>query len=557
MSKVYLIPLDKNAPSPFAPKNDEVAVKVEKKEEKPNDKKKEEKKDDSPKDITVDLEGILDRIVALPIKASNYFSVSAVESKVYYNRRGSDDSKTVFLMYDLSKEKETELGTINGYEISADGKKMLVSNGGSYAIIDLPAGPIKMEDKLDLSNMEYDANYRAEWQQIFAESWRQMREFFYSPNMHGLDWKAVYDKYQPLVKYVHHRNDLTYLIGEMIGELNVGHAYVNGGDRPQPERLKTGLLGAELAKDASGYFKIEKILKGENWTHSRRSPLTEVGVNAKEGEFIVAVNGVSTKDMPNLFTALLGKAGKTVELGLSATANEKGARKVLVTPTDDEADLYYFNWVNDNIARVEKATGGKVGYLHIPDMGPGGLNEFVKRFYPQIRKKALIVDVRGNGGGNVSPMIIERLRREAVMIDVARNASPGVDPGSMIYGPIICLADEFSASDGDIFTYRFKKHNLGKVVGKRTWGGVVGIRGSLPFIDGGDMRKPEFSRYDLEGQKWIMEGHGVEPDVMVDNDPHKEFLGEDQQLNRAIHEIMQELESAEKQIPGRPTAPVK
>ncbi|KAA3617957.1 MAG: protease [Calditrichaeota bacterium] len=556
MAKVYLVTLDKNTPSPFAPENDTVAVK---KDEKKADakSKKEEKKKETPKITKVDLDGILDRIVVLPVEASRYFNLGAVGSKVYYNRNGSDDKKTVLMLYDLEKEKETELGNINGYEFSADFKKMLVVANGSYAIIDLPSGTIKMDEKLDVSNMEYVADYQAEWQQIFTESWRQMREFFYVPNMHGLDWEAVRVKYQPLVKYAHHRNDLTYIIGEMIGELNVGHAYVGGGDRPKPARIQTGLLGAELAKDGSGYFKITRILKGENWTGNRKSPLTAIGVNAKEGEYIVAVNGVSTKNMANLFIALVGKAGKSVELSLNSQAAEAGSRKVLVQPIADESGLYYYNWVNENIAKVNKATGGKVGYLHIPDMGPGGLNEFVKRFYPQLRKKALIVDVRGNGGGNVSPMIIERLRREAVMINVARNASPGVNPGSTIYGPIICLADEFSASDGDIFAYRFKEHKLGKVVGKRTWGGVVGIRGSLPFIDGGDLRKPEFSRYDLEGQKWLMEGYGVEPDIFVDNDPHKEYLGEDEQLNRAISEILQDLANEEKQIPGRPAAPDK
>jgi tricorn protease len=317
------------------------------------------------------------------------------------------------------------------------------------------------------------------------------------------------------------------------------------------------LLGAQIVKDKSGYFQIKKMLRGQNWSNTNRSPLTEIGVNANEGDFILAVNGQSTKDMPNIYEALINTVGKQVKLKLNATASETGSREVTVMPIADEANLYYFNWVEDNIKKVNEATNGKVGYLHIPDMGVGGLNEFVKYFYPQLQKKALIVDVRGNGGGNVSPMIIERLQREAAMIDIARNGIPNVDPGGMVWGPKVCLINEFSASDGDIFPYRFKQHKLGKLIGKRTWGGVVGIRGSLPLLDGGFLNKPEFSRYDLEGKEWIMEGVGVEPDIFVDNDPAKEFAGIDEQLNKAIEVILDELKTQEQTIPAAPKLPVK
>ncbi len=546
MDRVYLITLAKDTPSPFAPKSDEVEI-----------KSKSKKENKSSKEVKIDFEGISGRIVSLPVKPSSYFSLGSVEDKVFYQRHGRTDQKTHLLVYNLKEQKETDLGAVNGYEISADGKKMLVNASGAYAIIALPSAPVKMDKKLDLSDMQVWVDKELEWTQIFNEAWRQMREFFYAPNMHGLDWKAVHDKYAQLLPYVKHRNDLTYILGEMVGELNVGHAYVGGGDRPKPRRIKMGLLGAQVTKDKSGYFKITRILKGENWNKATRSPLTEVGVNAREGDFILAVNGVSTKGLNNLFRVLQNTAGKEVMLKLNSTPTLKGARDVIIKPIADEAALYYYNWVRENIEKVNRATGGKVGYVHIPDMGVHGLNEFVKYFYPQLRKKALIVDVRGNGGGNVSPMIIERLRREAVMIDIARNSIPETDPGQMIYGPMIALADEFSASDGDIFTYRFKAHKLGKVVGKRTWGGVVGIRGSLPFIDGGSLHKPEFSRYDLQGKQWIMEGVGVEPDIYVDNDPYKEYMGEDQQLNRAIEEILKELESKEKTIPPVPPYPDK
>ncbi|HGY55869.1 MAG TPA: protease [Caldithrix abyssi] len=553
MSRVYLLTLNKKIPSPFAPKNDEVQV---------NGKKDKEKKKKNDKEktitVTVDLDNIFNRVVQLPVKPANYFSITPVKNAVFYMRRGSKDEKAKLLKYDLDKQKETELGAIGGYEISADRKKMLIKQNGKYAIIDLPSAQIKIDKSLDLSGLELLRDPHAEWNQIFNESWRQMREFFYAPNMHGQDWPAVREKYKALLPYVNHRNDLTYIIGEMVGELNVGHAYVAGGDRPQPPRIKTGLLGAVLKKDpASGYFRIEKILNGQNWDKNLVSPLQAIGVEAREGDYILAVDGQATKDLRNIYSALVNKAGKQVRLTLNSKPQTVGQREVTVIPIADESSLYYYNWVQGNIEKVNEATGGKVGYIHIPDMGNRGLNEFVKHYYPQLTKKALIIDVRGNGGGFVSPQIIERLRREIAMITIARNTIPQPEPSGLFYGPMVALADEYSASDGDIFTYRFKKYKLGKVVGKRTWGGVVGIRGPLPLIDGGQLYKPEFSRYNVEGDKWIMEGVGVEPDIFVDNDPAKEYAGIDEQLNKAIEVILEELKTKEKTVPPHPPYPDK
>jgi tricorn protease len=343
----------------------------------------------------------------------------------------------------------------------------------------------------------------------------------------------------------------------MIAELNVGHAYVSGGDKPAPERIGTGLLGAQISKDASGYFKVDKILKGQNWSKSMRSPLTEVGVNMKEGDFILAVDGKPVNQMPDLYTALLGKADKTVELTVNGTPSLAGSRKVILKPIGDEAGLYYYNWVQRNIEYVSSKTNGEVGYIHIPDMGPEGLNEFVKYFYPQLSKKGLIVDDRGNGGGNVSPMIIERLQREITRANMARNVEiPGHTPRQMILGPKVMLINQYSASDGDLFPYAFKKHQMGTVIGVRTWGGVVGIRGSLPFIDGMDLRKPEFASYSSEDSDWIIEGIGVEPDIVVDNDPAQEYKGVDAQLDKAIEVIMVQLKDY-KGVPPIPAPPDK
>jgi tricorn protease len=459
-------------------------------------------------------------------------------------------------VYDLKQKKESELGSDMGFDITADGKKMLVRQRNRYFMIDLPSSKISTDKSIDLSDLKIWVDNRQEWKQIYDEAWRQMRDFFYVANMHGLDWKAIHQKYAVMLPYVNNRNDLTYLIGEMIAELSVGHAYINGGERKPVEKINLGLLGARLSKDASGYFRIDSLLQGANWSSDLHSPLTEVGVGAVKGEYITSVNGKSTKEMPDIYAALINKAGKNVELTLNATPAE-GGRKVLVVPVADESSLYYYTWVQNNIRKVDKATNGQVGYIHIPDMSSEGLNEFVKYFYPQLAKKALIIDDRGNGGGNVSPMIIERLNREITRSNMARNVEQiGHTPTKVMAGPKVLLINQYSASDGDLFPYGFKKHQIGKVIGTRTWGGVVGIRGSLPFVDGADLRKPEFASYSADESKWIIEGYGVDPDIEIDNDPSREYEGTDDQLNKAIEVILGEMKNFQ-EPPAIPSAPDK
>jgi tricorn protease len=545
MARVYFITLAKETRSPFEPKSDEVGEKPAAAPPSPG-----------PVTLKVDTDGLKDRVLALPITPANYFRLRSVGSAVYYQRRGSKDGAPQLQVYDLATQKETGLGAVNGYEISADGKKMLVSKDNQYGVIDLPRGPVSLGEPLKLSGLEMKLDRQAEWRQIFSECWRQERDFFYDPNLHGVDWKAVRQKYEPLVAHVQHRADLTYVIGEMIAELNVGHAYVGGGDLPEVRRIATGLLGAELRRDPeTKYYQITRILKGANWDRGLRSPLTEIGVDVKEKEYVIAVDGKPANEVNNIYELLVNTAGKQVTLKVNAKPEAKGARSVVVIPTDDESGLYYHDWVESNVKKVSDATGGKVGYLHVPDMQVAGLNEFVKHFYPQLTKKALMIDVRGNGGGNVSPMLIERLRREAAMVGIARNGRPEVNPSGTFHGPMVSLMNEFSASDGDIFPYRFRHYKLGPLIGKRSWGGVVGIRGSLPLVDGGYLMRPEFSRYDLEGKTWIMEGHGVDPDIVVDNDPAREFAGTDDQLNKAIEVILEKLKKEEKKLPEVPPYP--
>jgi tricorn protease len=560
MERIYMVVLAATTPSPFAPKNDEVAIKAE--EPAKTDTKKKDDPDEKDKmaetAITkIDTAGLGDRIIGIPVRPSNYFNINAFNDKIYYNEMMDGGDGISFKVFDLKTKEETELGKGMIYGVSFDRKKMIISQDKKFAVIDIPSGKVTLSKFVDLSGLKAFVDKDQEWEQIFDEAWRQMRDFFYVENMHGVEWAAMKEKYGQMLPYVNNRNDLNYLIGEMIGELNVGHAYVSGGDKPSPAKIKTGLLGAKVSKDASGYFKVDEILKGQNWSSSMRSPLTEQGVNVKEGDFILAVDGKPVNEMPDMYAALLDKADKPVELTVNSSASLVGARKVIIRPVDSEANLYYYNWVQHNIDYVNARTNGEVGYIHIPDMGPEGLNEFVKYFYPQLGKKGLIIDDRGNGGGNVSPMIIERLRREITRSNMVRNAEiPGQTPRQMMLGPMVMLINQYSASDGDLFPYAFKKHAMGTVIGVRTWGGVVGIRGSLPFIDGMDLRKPEFASYSSETSDWIIEGIGVEPDIIVDNDPAQEYKGNDAQLDKAIEIISQQIKDY-KGVPPIPEGPDK
>jgi len=459
----------------------------------------------------------------------------------------------------LEDKEEKDIGKFGNFIVSANEKKMVISSRGSYYIENASKGKIELKNKVNEDGLKIWVDCKQEWETIFNESWRQMRDFFYDPNMHGVDWEAMRKKYSVLVPHVNHRNDLSYIIGELIGELNVGHAYTGGGDRVEPDRIKMGLLGATFSRDSrSQFYKVEKVIGGENWKSSLKSPLQEVGVNVKAGDYIIAINGQSVKELPNLFAGLIGTAGKVVELTVNSSPSETGSRKVLVKPIGDESSLYYYDWVEGNIAKVSDASNGEIGYLHIPDMGRNGLNQFAKYFYPQISKKALIIDDRGNGGGNVSPMIIERLRREVGIATAWRNGkTAGTVPAQTIMGPKVCLVNQYSASDGDLFPYQFRHYKIGQLIGQRTWGGVVGIRGSLPILDGGFLNKPEFAHTSADGSEFIIEGRGVEPDIEVINDPHDEFMGVDRQLEKAIEVIKAEMRKGSYKYPGIPPYPDK
>jgi len=351
---------------------------------------------------------------------------------------------------------------------------------------------------------------------------------------------------------------LNYVLGEMVAELSIGHAYIEGGDWEIPKRPQVALMGAQLALDAAaGRYKISKIYKGQNEEELYRSPLTEVGVNAKEGDYILAIDGKELKATDNPYQFLVNKANRPVQLTLNDKPAFEGSHQTSYKPITNERNLIYLAWVTKNREIVSKATNGRAGYIHIPDMGAAGIREFIKYYYPQIRKEGLVVDVRGNGGGNVSRMLIERLRRELLGTDFDRvDQFTQTYPDAVFYGAKVCLINETSASDGDIFPYMFKQAGLGPLIGKRTWGGVVGISGRGPLLDGGTVFVPEFATASAKGE-YVIEGHGVDPDIVVENDAASVIDGKDPQLERGIAEVLKAMEANPKKLPGRPADPVK
>ena len=537
MSGVYMALLAKDTPSPLIATDPTVSMDKpaapEKPEAKPGKKADAPKKPEAPKGTKIDPDGILDRIVKLPVKGRSFYSD---EGKLWYLGRGGTR------VYDFKTGEDSECSDASMWPIRGT-KKAVFRKGGNVYIANI--GPkVMLKDKADLGNLVTTIDYSQEWAQLYDEVWRAFRDGYYLENMHGRDWKAVKAKYDVLIPYAQTRLDVNYIIGEMISEVASGHCYVTPGEYPKPKRVPMGLLGAEFSKVADG-FRIDKILEGATYRPELRSPLTEPGLGVKEGDVITAIDGVSLKDVDNIYKLLVGKADVLTEL----TVNGK---KVVVKPIDDEYPLYHYAWVMKNIRTVEKLSGGRVGYIYIPDMSQEGLSEWARYYYPQLDKEALIVDDRANGGGNISPMIIERLQRKAYRLTMYRGSTmTGTIPEGTHTGPKVLLINKYSASDGDLFPWSFKANNLGTVIGTRTWGGIVGISGSLPYVDGTDVRVPFFTNYDAATGQWIVENHGVDPDILLDNDPLKEFAGIDEQLEKAVEVALEQLKDR-KPLPGVP-----
>ncbi len=563
---IFALALRKDVKQPFPPESDEVTIGGEK-DKKGKDKKDKDKKKEKKEYIKIDFDGLSGRVESVPIKATNIDKFSVTKDNLVYMESGAEfygrDSyqKPNLHMFILKKRKDTVfVKDISGYAISDDGKKVLVKQEKAYNLYDVkPDEKEAAKDKKTVSTkgLMVDRVPAQEWREIFNEVWRRYRDFFYAKNMNGYDWKAIGDQYRTLLKYVAHRSDLNYVIGEMIAELNTGHCYIAGGDFDIPERHKVGLPGARFELDKkAGHYRISKIFKGDNEEKKYYAPLSEIGVDAKVGDYVLAVDNDEIKGSDNPYRLLRDKT-YPVTLTLNSKPVLKGARKVTYKPITSEADLLYLAWVNKNREKVASMTDGRVGYLHIPDMGSDGIYEFIKWFYPQIRKEGLIVDVRSNGGGNVSQWIIDRLGKKLLgtRFDYASNM-PETYPSTVFYGHEVCLINETSASDGDIFPYYFRKAGLGPLIGKRTWGGVIGISDHGPLLDGGQVYVPQNSTNDIDG-KYIIEGHGVDPDIKVENDPKSVLEGHDPQLERGVQEVMKMMAEEPMKLPSRPADPVK
>ncbi|MFZ0332982.1 MAG: PDZ domain-containing protein [Candidatus Acidiferrales bacterium] len=574
-ARIYAVTLRADEASPFAPQSDEVTLK-------PSDVSanaggvaaqssaaaapaKKEQKSEKKEAFRIDLDGIQNRVVALPTPPGNLANLGAADGRVYYSSSptfgysGSLPGSTPEIhVFDLAERKDHIL--ISGatdYALSADGKKLLYqAPSNMFGIVDAtPPGDGAHhvgDGALDLSGLRAEIDPHAEWKQMFNEAWRQERTFFYEKSMNGVDWAAERDKYAQLLPYVADRYDLDYLIGEMFGELSNSHMYVGGGDYPDLHPVNVGLLGADFQLDeASGRYKFARVLPGENWDAELRSPLTQPGATVHAGDYLLAVNGHEVRAPQNPYELFVNTANENVTLTVNSSPATEGAREIIVQPIESELKLRELDWIQTNREKVNKFSGGKIGYVYLPDMGASGLNEFVKQYFPQIRKQGIIFDVRYNGGGNVDQIILERLRRILAGMGTARNWAPNTEPANVFYGYMACLTNHYAASDGDFFTYFFKFYKLGPVIGTRTWGGVRGIRGEFPLMDGGYITRSEFSLYGLNSQ-WIIENHGVEPDIVVENTPDKLFAGHDPQLEKAVDLLMQQIREHPKVLPSPP-----
>jgi tricorn protease len=587
-TRVYVVTLRKDEPSPFPALSDETQVKKEspdvlvppeaakqpekkksppKEKEQPKETKAPEtgsvQEKEKPKEFAIDLDGIQNRVIALPMDPSVIRGFNVAKGYIYYLSAPiqglsgpiTGESSAVHA-YDLKERKDKVLiPNVETFTVSFDGSKLLYhAEGQTYGIIDAkPDGEKKVgEGKLNLSTMRAAVDPPQEWKQMFNEIYRQERDYFYSPAMNGVDWTKERDKYAQLLPYVADRYSLTYIFGELIGELSNSHTYVGGGDYAEIPAVKVGLLGADFEVDkASGMYRFKKIYPGENWDADTRSPLTEPGVNVKEGDYLLAINGTSLRAPQTPDELLANTANETVVLTVNSKAFEDGKRNVQVKPIADEFNLHELKMIESNRKKVDAATNGRVGYIYIPDMGDHGLNEFVKQYFPQIRKEGLIVDVRYNGGGFVDPLIFARLRRTLAGMDSNRNWESGTYPPNVFHGTMACVTNHYAASDGDIFSYYFKYYKLGPLIGERTWGGVRGIRGNIPLMDGGYITRPEAGFYNLDSQ-WVVENRGVQPDIVVENRPDLVVKGQDPQLEKAIELVMKEIQANPKKLPPRP-----
>jgi tricorn protease len=497
-----------------------------------------------PKPVQIDFDGISQRIVALPIEEGNYVGLTTGKAgEVFLARRplttvDAGQPPTTILKFDLSSRKTIELaGAVSAFALSADGNKRLVAANNRWAIVS-SAAPVKPGDGiLPTQTMEVYVDPRVQWDQMYHETWRIEREFFYDSHYHGLDLAAAEKRFAVYLPGISSRQDVTFLFEEMLSYLSVGHMFVRGGTLPPVPRVNVGLLGADYQIE-NGRYRIAKIYDGENWNPDLQAPLTQPGTDVKVGEYLLAVNGQSIDARENIYRFFQETAGKQTTLTVGPNPYPAGSRNVVVVPIASEARLRNLAWIEGNRRRVDALSGGKLAYVYLPDTGYGGFTNFNRYFFSQIGKEGVIIDERFNHGGQVADYIVDLLSRKAMSIVVDRDGKTTVDPPLAIYGPKVMIVNEFSGSGGDALPWYFRKAGLGPIVGERTWGGLVGIGGYPLLMDGGLVTAPRAAIGGLHGQ-WEVEGHGIAPDIEVFQDPKAVREGHDPQLEAAVHKALE------------------
>ena len=578
---VFAVTLKADEPSPFKPESDEEKTADENKDKKKDEKKpdsaksgeqkpseeKEEKKAEAVKPIEIDLDGISNRVAPVPIEPGILSSLAVRKDKFFYVSTplearqfalpGNQGPKNVLHVYDVTKrEDKVLLEGIEGYDIDKDGGKVLYKAGPVLGITDAVPGKAKVgAGKLDLGGMQVKIDPREEWRQIYREAWRLERDFYWDPNMTGHDWNKIGARYEALLPWVAHRSDLNYLIGELIAELSTSHTYVGGGDQPKWPHVSVGMLGADYASDG-GFYRITKIYPGEDWNDATRSPLTDPGLKVKAGDYLIAVDGQEARSTQDVYSYFQDLAGKLVTLKINSKPSVEGAWEITVKPTASETGVRYLDWVESNRRKVAEATGGRIGYMHVPDTSIAGIIDFDKEFTGQLDKDGIIVDERYNAGGQIPDFYTEKLKRSLFSVISVRDGKDVPYPPVAIYGPKVMLVNELSGSGGDLFPWLFRFEKIGPIVGTRTWGGLVGINRGAPLRDGGFVTAPSagFYSWDKDSSSWVVENHGVDPDFVVQERPDLVVEGHDPQLEKAI-ELANEALKNYKGLPPRPKFP--
>jgi tricorn protease len=584
LRNVYAAVLKKGDPSPVEPQSDEEKAADEKKDAAGGDKGKEadkgkegekgkeadkakegekgkegEKKEEAVK-VVIDLDGIGQRIVSLPIKAANYVSLDAGKagtlflSEIVDVPRFEGQTPVTVSKFELKTRKtEPFLSGIQAFAVSANGEKVLYRQGHGWFIAKTDAAPKPGDGALKLDDMEVYVDPRAEWNQMYHEVWRIERDFLYDPHHHGLDLNAAEKKYAPYLKGLGGRGDLNYLFDEMLGEITIGHMFIGGGDVPEPKRVKGGLLGADY-KIENGRYRFARVFNGENWNPDLRAPLTQPGVDVKTGDYLLEVEGRDVRPPVEVYSFFENTAGKQIKIKVGPNADGKDAREVTVVPLPSEFALRNRAWEEGNRRKVDELSGGKLAYVHVPDTAVGGWVNFNRYYFAQVGKQAAVIDERYNHGGEVADYIIDMLNRPLRNCAISREGEKFCSPLAQIYGPKTMIINEMSGSGGDALPWMFKQDKIGPLVGTNTWGGLVGIYGYPPLLDGGRVTAPRVAIYGLHGE-WEVENHGIAPDIEVENDPASVAAGHDRQLERAVEVTLEALKKNPVTIPDHPPYP--